>query len=250
MPKGVVLKVHEGDIVITQPNTVIDGLEVRGTITVNAPGAIIKNSRIIGGAKASSTGLVNNVVSGAKFTIIDSELAAATENTLWNGIFGSNFTAERVNVHRVVDPVRVLGGNVVVRDSWLHDNTYLEADPLRGGTPTHDDSIQIQAGAGILIEGNRLEDAHNAGIQITQDVSRATLSNIVIRDNYLQGGACTVNIARTPSTINPALTGNVFGPERRSKPCAVIAPAVNAPKLTGNLWGATGALMNSYIPLP
>lgn len=244
------LKVHVGDIVITQPNTVIDGLEVRGTITINAPGAIIKNSRIIGGAKAQSTGLVNNVVSGASFTIIDSEIAAATEDTLWNGIYGSNFTAERVNVHRVVDPVRVLGGNVVVRDSWLHDNTYLVADPLRGGTPTHDDSIQIQAGSGILIEGNRLEDAHNAGIQITQDASRTTLSNIVIRENFLQGGACTVNIARTPSQINPVLNSNVFGPERTSKPCAVIAPSVNAPKLTGNVWSATGGVMNTYILVP
>lgn len=248
VPKGIVLKRHDGDIVVTQPNTVIDGLEVRGTITVNAPGAVIKNSKIVGGAKPSSTGLVNNIVSGAPFTIVDSELVAAVPHPIVNGIFGSNFTAERVNIHGVVDPIRVLGGNVVVRNSWLHDNSHFTSgDPHQNGGATHDDSIQIQAGANILIEGTRLEDAHNAGIQITQDASRARLENITIRNNYLQGGVCTINIAKTPNSIKPNISGNVFGPERSSKPCAVIAPLMNAPLLSGNIWESTKAEMGAFI---
>ena len=247
VPAGVKLTRYDGDIVITKPNTVIDGLEVHGTITVNAPGAVIKNSKIVGGSTPASTGLVNNVVSGASFTIKDSELVAATPSTLWNGVFGSNFTAERVNVHGVVDPMRVLGGNVVIRDSWLHDTTYSKTDPLRNGTPTHDDTIQIQAGSGILIEGNRLEDAHNAGVMISQDASRSTLSDIVIRDNYLQGGACTINIAATPKTIRPQVTANVFGPQRIYATCAITAPTANAPSLSGNTWGATGLALTSFI---
>jgi len=250
VPAGVKLTRYDGDIVITKPNTVIDGLEVHGTITVNAPGAVIKNSKIVGGSTPASTGLVNNVVSGASFTIEDSELVAATPSTLWNGVFGSNFTAERINVHGVVDSVRVLGGNVVVRDSWLHDTTYSKTDPLRNGTPTHDDTIQIQAGSGILIEGNRLEDAHNAGVMISQDASRSTLSNIVIRDNYLQGGACTINIAATPKTIRPQVTANVFGPQRIYATCAITAPTSNAPSLSGNIWGATGLALTSFIVVP
>ena len=250
VPAGVKLTRYDGDIVITKPNTVIDGLEVHGTITVNAPGAVIKNSKIVGGSTPASTGLVNNVVSGASFTIEDSELVAATPSTLWNGVFGSNCTAERINVHGVVDSVRVLGGNVVVRDSWLHDTTYSKTDPLRNGTPTHDDTIQIQAGSGILIEGNRLEDAHNAGVMISQDASRSTLSNIVIRDNYLQGGACTINIAATPKTIRPQVTANVFGPQRIYATCAITAPTSNAPSLSGNIWGATGLALTSFIVVP
>jgi hypothetical protein len=247
VPQGVVLKVHNGDITINQPNTVIDGLEVRGIITVNAPGAVIKNSKIVGTSTPRSVGLVNNVASGASFTIIDSEIAAATENTMWNGIFGSNFTAERVDIHRVVDPVRILDSNVTVKNSWLHDSTYSATDALRNGTPTHDDSVQIQAGTNILLENNRMEDAHNAAIMIGQDKSRTPLSNIVIRGNYLQGGSCTVNIDRTPSVVKPSLLDNVFGPERTSKPCAVIAPAANAPILSGNVWEETGKPMSTYV---
>lgn len=250
VPQGVVLKVHNGDITINEPNTVIDGLEVRGIITINAPGAVIKNSKIVGTGTARSVGLVNNVVSGAQFSVIDSEIAAATEDTLWNGIFGSNFTATRVNVHRVVDPIRILGSNVTVKDSWLHDTTYSETDPQRNGTPTHDDTVQIQAGENIRLEGNRMEDAHNAAIMIGQDRSRTTMQNIVVKNNYMQGGACTVNIDYTPTVIKPQLIDNVFGPERTSKPCAVITPHANAPVFSGNIWEATGLTMNTYIVAP
>lgn len=250
VPKDVTLKVHNGDITINEPNTVIDGLEVRGIITINAPGAVIKNSKIVGTGTARSVGLVNNIVSGASFTVIDSEIAAATEDTLWNGIFGSNFTAIRVNVHRVVDPIRILGSNVTVEDSWLHDTTYWEKDPQRNGTPTHDDTVQIQAGENIRLEGNRMEDAHNAAIMIGQDRSRTTMRNIVVKDNYMQGGACTVNIDYTPTVIKPQLIDNVFGPERTSKPCAVITPHANAPEFSGNIWEATGLPMNTYIVAP
>ena len=132
---------------------------------------------------------MNNVASGQPFTIVDSELVPTTTSPYWNGIMGSNFTAARVDIHRVVDPIRVLGSNVTVRDSWLHDNSHYVNDPLWNGGPSHTDSIQIQAGTNIVIEGNRVEGAHNAAVQITQDTSRTRVGTIRIADNYLQGGA-------------------------------------------------------------
>lgn len=249
VPAGVTLQRHDGNIVITKPNTVIDGLEVHGTITVMAPGAVIRNSRIVGGSTPASAGLVNNVRSGASFTVRDSELVAKVESTKWNGIMGSNFVAERLDVHGVVDPIRIMGSNVTVRDSWLHDSTYAVSDPLRGGTPTHDDSIQIQAGTNIRIEGNVMEDAHNAAIQITQDTSRTTLGSVVIADNTLDGGGCTVNIARTPRVFTPVIRDNRFGPNRTFDTCNVIAPAANTPNMSGNVWVRGGAAANGFTLL-
>ena len=234
---------------MTKANTVIEGLEVRGSIVIEAPGVVIRNSRIVGGQTASSIGLVSNVVSGQPFTITDSEIYAAYENPKWNGIFGSNFTAERVEIYNVVDPVHVIGSNVVLRSSWLHDNSHWESDPLRNGTATHDDSIQIEAGGEILIEGNRIEDAHNAAVQITQNTSRTRLGSITIRDNFIQGGACTINIASTPQALHPTISGNTFGPERQYRTCAVIAPKANAPVLGGNVWQASGLSMLTYVLL-
>ncbi|MDT0156338.1 hypothetical protein Q9R19_01745 [Microbacterium sp. ARD32] len=248
VPAGTALKVHNGDIVVNTPNAVISGLEVRGTIRIEAPGVVIKNSKIIGGSRASSTGLVTNIRSGQPFRIVDSELYAATPDPLWYGILGSNFTAERVNIHGVVDPVHIVGNNVIVRSSWLHDTSHWEKDREQGGTPTHDDSIQIVGGTSLVIEGNRLEDAHNAAIQISQSTSRAKLGSIVIRGNYIQGGGCSVNIASTPSPVRPIVEKNVFGPDRVFATCAVTAPSSNAPSLSGNSWYSGGAAMSSYVP--
>ena len=74
-----------------------------------------------------------------------------------NGIFGSAFTAIRVDISGVIDPIRVIGSDVEIRDSWLHDNLHYEQDPLWNGTPSHSDSIQIEAGKGITVVGNRIE---------------------------------------------------------------------------------------------
>lgn len=249
VPQGTALSVHNGDLVVEKANTVIDGVEVRGSIIIKAPGVVIRNSRIVGGQDANSVGLVSNVVSGQPFTIRDSEIYAAYENPRWNGIFGSNFVAERVEIYNVVDPIRIIGNNVTVRASWLHDSSYWASDPLRNGAATHDDSIQIEAGSSILIEGNRLEDAHNAAIQVTQNKSLAQLGTLTIRDNYIQGGACSINIAATPQPIRPSIVGNVFGPERLHRTCAVIAPQTNAPSLSGNIWEATKAVANSFVVL-
>lgn len=230
------LNVHQGDLVITKANTVVDGVEVRGIIDIKAPGVVIKNSRIVGGSTARSIGLVTNVNSGQPFTIQDSEIYAASENPAWNGIVGSNFTAERMNIHHVVDPVRVLGNNVTVRDSWLHDNSHWEKDPLRGGTPSHDDSVQIEGGASILLEGNRMEGATNAAVQITQNSSIAKLGTITIRDNYLQGGGCTVNVGSSAANNRAVISKNMFGAERIFAGCAIVAPSSSAPLLSGNVW--------------
>lgn len=236
VPAGVSLTVHEGDLVITKANTVIDGVEVRGIIDIKAPGVVIKNSRIVGGSTARSIGLVTNVNSGQPFTIQDSEIYAAKEDPAWNGLVGSNFTAVRMDIHTVVDPVRVLGNNVVVRDSWLHDNSHWEKDPLRGGTPSHDDSVQIEGGASIVLEGNRMEGATNAAVQITQNSSIAKLGSITIRDNYLQDGGCTINVGASAANNRPIVTSNVFGPERIFAGCAIVAPESSAPVLKGNIW--------------
>lgn len=247
VPSDVKLTVHEGDIVVTQPNTILENLEIRGSVTVKAPGLVIRNSLIVGGPNVSSIGLVNNVSSKQPFTIVDSTLRAATADPHWNGIYGSNFTAERVNISNVVDPIRVDGSNVTVRDSWLHDNSYWAQDPLWNNTPSHDDSVQIMAGNNLVFEGNRIEGAHNAAFMISQAANKDVLGTISIRDNYIQGGSCTINIAATPTPVKTALTGNVFGPVRVSKTCAVISTSVNAPVMTGNIWEATGLPMNTYI---
>ncbi|HVL63334.1 MAG TPA: hypothetical protein VM430_18290 [Microbacterium sp.] len=232
---------HQGDLTVTTPGAVIDGVEVHGLLIIKASDVVIKNSRILGRAVDNHVGLVSNVNSGLPFTIIDSEITAAVPSPYNNGIFASAFTAIRVDISNVVDPIRVIGGDVEIRDSWLHDNDHYEQDPLWNGTPSHSDSIQIEAGNDISITGNRMGGAHNAAIQITQNTSKAQLGNIRISENYFNDGGCTVNIARTPAPIgNFSVTDNEFGPDRQFAGCGILAPDMNAPQQSGNIWESTG----------
>lgn len=236
VPAGTALTVHEGDLVITTPNTVITGLEIRGFVVVKAPGAVIKNSRIVGREAGVPAAYVTNYGFDAPFTIEDSEIFAGSKSpNAMAGIMGSNFTASRVNIHDMVDGVRITGDDVTVRSSWLHSNLHYDRDPNFNGTPSHDDSIQIQRGRNILLTNNRAEDAYSSALMVTQDLG--TISNVTLSKNYLEGGSCTVNVSDTSTGISRVVaTDNVFGPTRRIKNCALFAPPPTVLGNTGNVW--------------
>ena len=172
---------------MSTPGAVIDGVEVHGLLIVNAPDVVIKNSRILGRAvdRQRRPGLERPLRPAVHDPGLGDHRAAVPSPYL-NGIFGSAFTALRVDISNVIDPIHVIGGDVEIRDSWLHDNDHYEQDPLWSGTPSHSDSLQIEAGNDISVIGNRMEGAHNAAIQITQNTSKAPLGNVRISEQLLQ----------------------------------------------------------------
>lgn len=239
-------KIHYGNLVIKNLNTIIDGWDIRGTVRIEARGAVIRNSRITGGSNPGTAGLVNNVVSGAQFAIVDSEIYATTKTPYANGIFGSNFTAARNDIHHVVDPIRVLSSNTFINNNWLHDNLHFTSDPVQNGGPSHDDSIQIQGGSNIVVSGNRMSGSHNAAIQIVQDRNRPRVNGVSVTKNYLDGGGCTVNVAAGYFT-GIKITENVFGPNRKFKGCGIITGNNTLPAMTSNIWDVTRTKVG-YVP--
>jgi hypothetical protein len=238
VPAGTKLTVHNGDLKITQPGTVIDGLDVRGVVSVQAPNVTIKNSIIRGRALTGSTALVNATGAQPGLTVVDSEIVPSTPSPHANGVIGSNFTLTRVNIHGVMDSVHLTGGNVTIQDSWLHDNMHYSSDPNFGGTPSHDDSIQIQSGVGIRIVRNTISGAYNSALQITQDTGR--VADVTFASNKADGGGCTINIAEKSygRVAGVSVTGNQFGRNTRIANCAVISPTTTVVAMSGN----------SYVP--
>ena len=224
VPAGTSLRVHAGDMYITTPGTVIDGLDIHGTVSVRADDVVIKNSRIRGHEATYNTPLVSMNKGNTNLLIQDTEIAPDTASPYLYGIMGWEFTLQRVNIHNVVDSAHIYGPNVTINSSWLHDNVHFENDPNFGGTPTHDDGIQIQEGNNIRITGSRIEGAYNAAIQITQD--RGVTGDVQITGNWLDGGGCTVNIAeKGRGPIQDLISANnTFGRDTRHYDCAMIAP--------------------------
>lgn len=238
VPAGTKLKRYDGDMIVTQKGTVINGLEVRGSISVRAPDVVIQNTKIVG-VRELKTGLVSSRSTG--LVIRHSEIYSEHRNPSTNGIMGSNFTLDHVEIRNVVDQVHIHGvGNVTVKNSWLHSNTHFTNDPNWNGGPSHDDNIQIVSGSNISILNNRLSNSFNAAVMITQD--DAPVSGVQIANNRIGNGGCSINIApgkHKAPIANLAIHTNAFDANQRHKDCAVIAPAAYKSALSGNYWAST-----------
>jgi len=241
VPAGTKLTVHDGDLTISRAGTVIDGLDVRGDISVKADNVTIRNTIVRGRpVDTIKKSLISAYGDHKNLLIEDTTLRAAYPHPNRDGLKGRNFTARRINVSNVVDAVLVFGDNVRLEDSWLHDNTHFDPDWISTDGKSHDDSLQIQGGNNITIRHNVLEGAFHTGIMITQDRYRST--NITIAGNWLSGGSCTLNIAEKARGPITGLTirDNRFGTSRITN-CPIIAPPTTTQiaTITNNLWDTT-----------
>lgn len=225
VPSGTALTTHAGDLVITQPGTVIDGLDIQGVVSVKADNVTIKRSIIRGKKLTGNMGLITNDLGRYRFVLEDSELRPNEASPYVNGIIGSNFEVRRTEITRVIDSVHITGSNVLVEDSWLHSNLFYNNDPNQGGGPSHADSVQIQGGSNITFRRNTIEGAYSSAFQTTQD--RDVVSGVTIQGNKINGGGCSVNVAigSRPAIAGLKVADNVFGLDTRVPECAIIAPS-------------------------
>ncbi|WP_158268783.1 right-handed parallel beta-helix repeat-containing protein [Homoserinimonas hongtaonis] len=233
VPAGTALKRHDGDLVIRTPGTVIDGLDIRGFVRVEAPNVTIRNS-IIRGRDTTGDAILIYAGTGksAGLVVHDTELVAQFPSHRVNGVYGYGFTLTRVAIHNVIDSVHIFGNDVVIQKSWLHDNLHYANDPGWNGGPSHDDSIQIQKGSNIVITGNAISGAYNAALQITQD--QGTVSQVSFTSNLVSGGGCTINVAEKGKGAIKGLTisNNIFGGSRFG--CSALIPPTTTATMSGN----------------
>jgi hypothetical protein len=241
VPAGTKLTVHNGDLTVSKDGTVIDALDIRGFLKIEASNVTVKRTIIRGGV-ANGPGFAALVAAYGdhkNFVIEDSTLVATNPSGYMDGLKGRNFTATRLDISNVVDTALVFGDNVTVQNSWFHGNRQYTPWPSAPDNKTHNDSLQIQGGTNIVVRGNTFEQSQNTAMMITQDYSRT--SNVQIIGNWLSGGQCTINLSekgKGPIT-NFRLSHNRFGTQG-IKGCAVIAPDTSRPSLDGDVWDATG----------
>lgn len=206
---GVTLR-SSGSITVTKPGTVIQGLQVNGTITVSANDVVIRDTLVRGGGNGYPI-RVNAGVSNALIEYVEVD----NLNSTGIGIF-FNRGSGRVryaDIHSAEDGIRVGADNVTVERSYIHD---LHRVP--GG---HHDSIQIRSGDNVTIRENtllayveRTGDPMNAAIQIGS-LTRGPLRNLRVDNNYMNGGNYTINGGRSGNIASGQFIGNVFGDDYR-----------------------------------
>jgi hypothetical protein len=242
---GTTLTRHDGDITVTTDGTVLSNLDIHGFVTVRAKDVRITNCIVRGGkSKGVATGLITNY-GFAGLVITDTDVIPEFPSVYFDGIKGSDFTATRVHVRGGVDSVKIHGSNVTISDSLLENTTYYSSDPQQGGGPTHNDNIQTLYGTNLKVIGNTIRGAQNFAV-----LGGATRGNLdlVVQDNWLDGGHCTVKLQILNGYAETAkVTGNKFGPNRAVSSCAFTAyPAVSLTQ-NSNIFELTGAAVQPLV---
>jgi hypothetical protein len=257
VPAGTSLTVVSGDQVYSTANQVISNVDIRGYVQITGKNVTIRNSIIRGGIKPCIMGNAQNSAAlwvredlAATATIENVEISPSNATACMDGIWASNSTLTRVNVHGSVDGIKA-HNNLRIEDSYIHDLAYFASDPNQGGRATHNDGVQsYQCNSNITINHNTIDlstsSGGNAAYQITQDYSKAC-SNIVISNNWLDGGNCTINIAHKvlASLTGVSVTGNRFGRHQGFTNCTVLLSTRSTlTAYSGNVWDDTG------LPIP
>lgn len=242
VPPGTRLTVHEGDLTVSTPGTVIDGLDVHGRILVKADDVTVRRTFVRGGkAPGPNVKALVSAWFGAKnFVIEDSTLKSQYPSAWQNGLQGYNFTARRLDVSNVVDNALIQGDDASILDSWFHDTTWYSPHPQQPDNQTHNDNLQIEGGHHLLVQANFFEEAANTSIMITQNAGQ-TADVQVVGNWFHGGGACNINMAEKGGgpILGFHLHHNRFGVPRLGK-CAVLVPRTSQVTLDGDVWDATG----------
>jgi hypothetical protein len=241
VPTGTKLTVVNGSMTVTQAGTVIDGIDLRGNLLVQADNVTVKNSVIRGGAAATKpTALIQAWWQAKNLRVVNSTLKATNRSLLIDGISGSNYTADHLDISGIVDAAKVIGPNVTIRNSWFHDAIHSSNDPNQPDRQTHDDGIQLEGGWNVLIENNKIAGFHNATLQVTQNYSAT--HNVTLRNNQLSGGGCQVNVTQKgrggagKAIYAFSITGNGFGTGLFGSTCPMRLPKTSTFTVSGNYW--------------
>jgi len=200
VPAGITLTPYYGDLVITTPGAVIEGLDIHGSVTIAADNVTLLNCKVT----TSEQFVVNS--RGVTGTIVqDCELngLGGTSNSM--GIIGGQGTFQGNNIYNVENGINVEASGVLIQDNYIHS---LSAS----GSP-HYDGIQMSGGFNdITILHNTVicvSDGFsgNAAIYATNDFGG--INNVVVEDNQLIGGGFTCFVDYKPAKAG-TLTGIQF----------------------------------------
>ncbi|WP_424808857.1 hypothetical protein [Rhodococcus sp. 27YEA15] len=225
---------------IRTAGTVIENLDIRGFVRVEASNVTIRRSIIRGrDPQKTNQALVAAYGDHRNFRIEDTTLKPTTRSPYVDGIKGRNFSARGLDISGVVDSVVIFGDNVDFGYSWLHDNLHYSPWPQQWDNQTHDDNVQIEGGRNITVHNSRLEGAHNAAVMITQNYARG--ANIQINDNIISGGQCAINIdEKGRGPVGVTIKNNRFG-KSGIKDCGILAPKSSVGDWPRNVWLAGGS---------
>jgi hypothetical protein len=218
---------------VSTPGTVIDGLDINGTLTINASNVTVRNTRVSSGAFWVVT--VKDGLTGVKFDHVTVAGAGLQGSEGTSGVVGpGSFNAVAVSG---VENGFVPGTGATITGSYVHD-LYAPGSP-------HYDGIQIDGGvSNITITGSTIVNNQTQTSAVMVDNYFGPATNIVVNNNHLVGGGYTVyadgNFNSDPVSV--AYTNNRLG--KGSYGTSLRRGATTTVTWSGNTDDKSGAAIN------
>ncbi|MBB4395690.1 Ig-like domain-containing protein [Bradyrhizobium sp. ERR14] len=215
---GVTLTPYYGDLVINTAGAVISGLDIHGSVFINAPNVTLENCKVTTDAFYAvrvATGVTGAVIQHNEINGVGSG------NDGDYGIMGQGtFIAN--NIYNVENGIGVDGGNTLIKDNYIHDM-------IASGSP-HYDGISIDGNnSNITISHNTVINDHTQTAAIMIDNYFGPVSDVTVDNNLLYGGG--YNIYSSAQFNGGSVTGVV----------------VTNNHMGGGYWGPTAFTGNSPV---
>jgi hypothetical protein len=188
------------EVLISQDNTTIDGALIQCNVRVSANNVTISRSMVVSGGPWA----IYKPDAYTNLKVTDVEIAGRPGCQA--GLAFSHYTATRLDVHGCEDGVRI-DADASLQDSWIHNFWDGTQNGQRIDEPNHD-GVSTTGGSNITIRHNRIDNPHSNNSCIAIGGVYAEPSNVLIEDNYLDGGNYSVLLA--PYGTNRVIKDNTF----------------------------------------
>lgn len=215
----------DGNLVVTTPGAIIENLDVRGHIDIQAPNVTVRNTIVRGwGVERVITisgrvlfGLITATAAGATGLTVEKCTLVPRVPQYWIcGVKSSyDFTVRRTHTYEVVDGIDAYEptSRLTAEDNYIHDLSFFDNSPDHAKDQyhpgwTHNDCIQLSGGAGHIIRGNSLYPNPSPrvgtpatlrangypdlsyGTAITVSPDKGNITDTLITKNRSDGGDC------------------------------------------------------------
>jgi hypothetical protein len=193
---GVTLR-QVGNMTVTTPGAIISGLEIHGTLRIEADNVTVRDCKIVNEGGWHGI-LIPDGNTGAVVEFCD--IIGPVNGISGTGTFRSNDFSSNDN------GINVYGPSLIV-DNYIHD--------MSGGADAHYDGIEINGGGGTTIRHNTIINDHDQTSAVMINNDFGAVPGIIIDNNYLAGGGYTIysdgRFSSTDLITGVQITNNYLG---------------------------------------
>ncbi|HUH08860.1 MAG TPA: cell wall-binding repeat-containing protein [Egibacteraceae bacterium] len=223
-----------GGLVVTKDGAVVEGLDIAGTLVIDANDVVVRDTRVRSSARYPVRAMAGTSGTVIEYAEIDGEYSLDNNGC----IQGPHLTVRHSELRRCTDGAKV-GSGSLYEHNWIHDPTRDD----RGADANHIDGLQSTGGDGITIRGNYIDviaaDGHPSNSAIIQKSDFVAITDCLIEGNWLNGGNYTIFLREGdhgPPT-GCAVRGNRFGRDFRYGLLSTDGDV----EVSGNVWDDDGS---------